>query len=70
MIGERVFVRHVGVEDGFELWPFRREFREFKMPPLHDSKAQFDTSSGCATFSPVEAEKAFRGVAARRFGRL
>jgi len=30
MIGERVFLRHIVFEDGFELRPFRREFREFK----------------------------------------
>ena len=34
MIGERVLVRHFGVEDGFELRPFRRELREFKRPLL------------------------------------
>src|SRR5689334_13270921 len=26
VVGERVFVRHIGVEDAGELWPFRREF--------------------------------------------
>ena len=30
MIGERVFLRHIVFKDGFELRPFRREFREFK----------------------------------------
>jgi len=34
MIGERVFVRYIGIEDGFELWPLRREFRELEMPLL------------------------------------
>ena len=33
-IGERVFVRHIGVEDGFELWPFRRKFRELERAPF------------------------------------
>jgi hypothetical protein len=30
-IGERVFLRDFGVEDGFELRPFAREFRELEM---------------------------------------
>ena len=30
MIGERVFLRHIVFEDGFELRPVCREFREFK----------------------------------------
>jgi len=34
MIGERVFVRDFGVEDGFELWPFRRKFRELERAPF------------------------------------
>ena len=34
MIGERVFLRDVVFEDGFELRPFRREFREFKPAPF------------------------------------
>lgn len=34
MIGERVFLRHIVFEDGFEHRPFRREFREFKPAPF------------------------------------
>jgi hypothetical protein len=34
LIGERVFVRDFGVEDGFEFWPFRRKFRELERAPF------------------------------------
>ena len=34
MIGERVFLRHIIFRDGFELWPFRREFRKIKPAPF------------------------------------
>src|ERR1019366_6671584 len=34
MVGQRVFVRHIGFKDGFELRPLRREFREFKRAPF------------------------------------
>jgi hypothetical protein len=34
MIGERVFVRDFGVEDGFELCSFRRKFRELERAPF------------------------------------
>ena len=40
-----------GVEDGFELRPFAREFRELEMAAVAEAKAQFDTSSGCATWT-------------------
>ncbi len=67
MVGERVFLRDFGVEDGFELRPFARKFRELEMAAVAEAKAQFDTSSGCATFSPVEAEK---GIAVLRHDAL
>ena len=34
MIGQRVFVRNIGFNDGFEHRPLRREWREFKRAPL------------------------------------
>jgi hypothetical protein len=34
MIGERLFVRDFGIDDGFELWPFRRKFRELERAPF------------------------------------
>ena len=43
VIGERVFVRHFGFEDAFELRPFRRKFRELK----------------CAAFLEADEENAF-----------
>ena len=34
MIGECVYVRDFGVENGFELWPCRRKFRELERAPF------------------------------------
>lgn len=45
LIGERVFVRDFGVEDGFELCPFRREFRELECAPF--AKANEEDASRC-----------------------
>lgn len=65
MIDERVFLRHIVFEDGFELRPFRREFRELERGFFnHETHQIHEMNSDSFCFRVV---RVFRGCSRLTF---